>query len=102
MRHGLLFRVGSTRLEFGFYFSQCKCAACCIEAATDCGVACVLPPRLLFADGGIVQFQKQAGPFFVTVFSAPVPLRVGAADLSVMVQKADDRSEVLDAMSRCT
>lgn len=57
-----------------------------------------LATRLLFADGGVVQFQKQAGPFFVTVFSAPVPLRVGASDLSVMVQKADDRSEVLDCL----
>ncbi|MGI9069991.1 MAG: hypothetical protein ACR2JB_01345 [Bryobacteraceae bacterium] len=55
-----------------------------------------LAARSLSADGGIVQFQKQAGPFFVTVFSAPVPLRVGPADLSVMVQRADDRSEMLD------
>lgn len=51
---------------------------------------------ILFADGGIVQFQKQAGPFFVTVFSAPVPLRVGSADLSVMVQRVHDRGEILD------
>lgn len=51
---------------------------------------------LLVADGGIIQFQKQAGPFFVTVFTAPVPLRVGIADLSVMVQTFDDRSDVLD------
>jgi len=50
---------------------------------------------LLVADGGIVQFQRQAGPFFVTVFSAPVPLRVGVADLSVMVQTFDDRRDVL-------
>jgi hypothetical protein len=55
-----------------------------------------LAARILLADGGIVQFQKQAGPFFVTVFSAPVPLRAGSADLSVMVQNANDRSEVLD------
>jgi hypothetical protein len=55
-----------------------------------------LATRILFADGGIVQFQKQVGPFFVTVFSAPVPLRVGPADLSVMVQRAGDRSELLD------
>jgi hypothetical protein len=51
---------------------------------------------LVVADGGIVQFQKQAGGFFVTVFSAPVPLRVGVADLSVRVQRGDDRSDVLD------
>jgi hypothetical protein len=55
-----------------------------------------LAPCILLADGGIVQFQAQAGPFFVTVFSAPVPLRVGAADLSLMVQRAEDRREVLD------
>jgi hypothetical protein len=57
---------------------------------------CVIA-RSLFADGGVVQFQKQAGPFLITVFSAPVPLRVGVADLTVMVQKAVDRSEVLDS-----
>jgi hypothetical protein len=51
---------------------------------------------LLLADGGLAQFQGQAGGFVITVFSAPVPLRVGLADLSVMVQKADDRSDVLD------
>ena len=55
-----------------------------------------LAVQVLFADGGTVQFQKQGGPFFVTVFSTPVPLRVGASDLSVMVQTAEDRSEVLD------
>ncbi len=50
----------------------------------------------LVADGGIVQFQKQAGPFLITLFSAPVPLRAGTADLSAMVQKIEDRSAVLD------
>jgi hypothetical protein len=59
-------------------------------------IAFCIGTGLLIADGGIVQFQKQAGPFFVTVFSAPVPLRVGAADLSVMVQTINDRTNVLD------
>jgi hypothetical protein len=58
------------------------------------GLCLIAPP--LFADGGIVQFQEQAGPFFVTVFSTPVPLRVGSADLSVMVQNANSRREVLN------
>lgn len=57
--------------------------------------SCLLVP-LLFGDGGELQFQKQAGPFLVTAFSAPVPVRVGPADLSVMVQRAIDRSELLD------
>jgi hypothetical protein len=52
--------------------------------------------RLVLADGGLAQFQSEAGGFIITVFSAPVPLRVGVADLTVMVQKADDRSDVLD------
>jgi hypothetical protein len=51
---------------------------------------------ILFADGGIVQFQKRAGRFVVTVFSSPVPLRVGPADLTVMVQTAEDHHDVLD------
>lgn len=44
-----------------------------------------------------MQFQKRSGPLLVTLFSAPVPLRTGIADLSVMVQKASDRSDVLNA-----
>jgi hypothetical protein len=52
--------------------------------------------RLMVADGGVAQFRSQAGAFVVTVFSAPVPLRVGLSDLSVMVQNADDRTDVLE------
>ncbi len=52
---------------------------------------------LLFADGGTLQFHKKAGPFLITVFSAPVPLRAGSADFSVMVQDEQDNSPVLDA-----
>jgi len=36
----------------------------------------------------------------VTVFGAPAPLRVGVADLSVMVQGAADQNSVLDAKVR--
>lgn len=52
---------------------------------------------LLLADGGTLQFRKPAGPFIVTVFSEPVPVRVGNADLSVMLERASDQSSVLDA-----
>lgn len=44
-----------------------------------------------------MQLRKQAGPFLVTLFSTPSPLRKGLADLSVMVQRVNDRSPVLDA-----
>lgn len=42
-------------------------------------------------------FRKPAGPFVVTVFSEPDPVRVGVADLSVMVETASDQNAVLDA-----
>jgi hypothetical protein len=51
----------------------------------------------LWADGGKVEFQKRAGNLNITLFSTPSPVRVGAADLSVMVQKVGDQTPVLDA-----
>ena len=59
------------------------------------GGFCILA-FLLLGDGGTLQFQKQAGLLLINVFSAPVPLRVGTADLSVLVQRAADRSNLLD------
>lgn len=41
------------------------------------------------ADGGFVRASQPLGPYTVTVFSAPTPLRVGAADISVLVQRPD-------------
>lgn len=52
---------------------------------------------LLKADGGVVQFRKEAGPFLVTLFSSPSPLRTGPADLSVLVESAQTRAPVLNA-----
>jgi hypothetical protein len=64
----------------------------------------ILVPLLLItggqplrADGGKVQLQKQAGPFVITLFSDPSVPRVGRVDLSVLCQKSDDKSTVLDA-----
>ena len=51
----------------------------------------------LWADGGTVVLQKRSGPFLITLFSDPNPVRVGRADLSVMCQKAEDTSPILDA-----
>lgn len=48
----------------------------------------------LHADGGTLQFRKPAGPFTLTLFSMPVPLRVGAADLSVLVQDSQNNALV--------
>jgi hypothetical protein len=52
---------------------------------------------ILFADGGAIQFQGPAGPFDVTVFGAPTPLRIGTADLSVLVKKTAGGTPILDA-----
>lgn len=60
------------------------------------GAAVALASGVLFADGGTLQFRKTAGPFVVTVFSEPVPVRAGKADLSVMVERASDQSSVQD------
>jgi hypothetical protein len=53
--------------------------------------------NLLKADGGIVQFRKEAGPFLVTLFSSPSPLRTGPADLSVLVESSQTRTPILNA-----
>lgn len=49
------------------------------------------------ADGGAVVARDRVGAMLVTVFVAPVPLRVGRADVSVLVQHEEDGSPVLDA-----
>jgi hypothetical protein len=52
---------------------------------------------VLWADGGKVEFHKRAGNLDITLFCTPSPLRAGAADLSVMVQRVGDQAPVLDA-----
>lgn len=47
------------------------------------------------ADGGAVVAQETVDGVTVTTFVAPVPLRAGAIDVSVLLQRADD--PVLDA-----
>ena len=48
-------------------------------------------------DGGAVQVRQAEGPFVVTIFTAPTPLRAGAVDISVLVQTGDGNQPVLDA-----
>jgi hypothetical protein len=54
-------------------------------------------PAVLVADGGALLVRQNAGPLTISIFSSPEPLRVGTGDLSVMVQRSNDKSTVLDA-----
>src|SRR5262245_19756761 len=56
----------------------------------------LLPSDPTAGDGGTVRLLAPAGPFIITIFSAPEPLRVGAADLSVLVQDRAQGTAVLD------
>jgi hypothetical protein len=56
----------------------------------------VLAPLAAQADGGAVCLHEASGPFLVTVFVSPYPLRVGAADISVLVQDQQTGEVVLD------
>jgi len=40
------------------------------------------------ADGGKLQLSERAGPYQVSVFTTPTPIRVGKVDVSVLVQDA--------------
>jgi hypothetical protein len=53
--------------------------------------------RMSRADGGAIQFQDDAGPFHVTVFTLPPILSAGPVDLTVLVQDRSKLSPLLDA-----
>ncbi len=60
-----------------------------------CALAVLTTP--LFADGGAVLSRQESSPFVITVFAAPVPLRSGPIDLTVLVQTRVALEPVLDA-----
>jgi len=49
-----------------------------------------------YGDGGTMLLHQDAGPFTITLFAAPQPLQVGAADFSVMVQDRTSEEVLLD------
>ncbi len=59
--------------------------------------AMMLGAAFAAADGGTVRLRQDSGPFSITLFTAPEPLRVGAADLSVLVQDRSGGEVLLDA-----
>lgn len=48
-------------------------------------------------DGGLLRLNQIAGPFRISVFTAPTPLRAGVIDVSVLVQRPGDDVPILDA-----
>lgn len=62
-----------------------------------CALASAPLARRAPADGGTIRVVEPVGAFIVTVFSAPEPVHVGAADVSVLVQDRASGSPVLDA-----
>ena len=53
--------------------------------------------QIVRADGGIVIFQRTSAPFTITLLSTEMPLRPGAADLSVLLEQPDGHAPILDA-----
>ena len=49
------------------------------------------------ADGGVVMCQRISAPFDITLFVNEMPLRPGPADLSVLVERTNEHSAILDA-----
>jgi hypothetical protein len=60
----------------------------------------LLLPSLLRADGGTLRLSERRGPYRVSVFTSPTPLRAGTVDVSVLVQDADSGDPVPDVRVR--
>jgi cytochrome c oxidase assembly factor CtaG len=56
-----------------------------------------LAPRTIDMDGDVVRLQENSGPFRISVFTAPDPLRAGRCDVSVLVQDRDSGDPIVDA-----
>lgn len=57
----------------------------------------LLAAPLLHADGGALQLHRQAGPWLVSVFTAPPLPRAGPIDFSVLLQTPGSLTPVVDA-----
>lgn len=62
-----------------------------------CVALATLHASHVHADGGLVRASGTQNGLTVTLFTTPTPLRVGQADVSVLVQDAATREAVLDA-----
>ncbi|MBM4265846.1 MAG: hypothetical protein FJ144_04420 [Deltaproteobacteria bacterium] len=67
---------------------------CSIAVVAALGAAVAAPSH---ADGGRVLLSEPLGASQVTVFLAPSPVRVGPADVTVLIQAGEGGAAVLDA-----
>jgi len=64
--------------------------------AVLCFVPALMGTDKALADGGTVQFSRQVGDMRFTVMTDPTPLRVGIADVSIMLQDARSGAVIHD------
>ena len=57
----------------------------------------LLNPSTAFPDAGRLQGSGRSGPFVLSLYTAPVPLRSGAVEISTLVTNAENGEPVLDA-----
>ena len=57
----------------------------------------LLSPSTAFPDAGRLQGSGRSGPFVLSLYTAPVPLRSGAVEISTLVTNAENGEPVLDA-----
>ena len=61
-------------------------------------LATILVAGRAWANGGLIRVsQAPTGPYEVSVYTSPTPLRAGAADVSVLVDRAGSAAVVNDA-----
>ena len=56
-----------------------------------------LLPGAAFADGGQLQGSELSGPFVISLYTSPIPLRTGTVELTALITNSADRTPVLDA-----
>ncbi|HLJ93758.1 MAG TPA: hypothetical protein VKU02_11270 [Gemmataceae bacterium] len=55
------------------------------------------PSSVVRADGGTLRLSRRQGGYWITIFTAPMPLRAGPVDVSVLVQDGQTREPLPQA-----
>ena len=60
-------------------------------------VSLALMQGAAFADGGKLQASELSGPFVISLYTSPIPLRTGMVELTTLITNSTDGTPVLDA-----